>query len=155
MFIYTNYGAPKYRLMTASIDDPQRKNWKELVPEDKGVLVNAQFAGDKLILTYDVDAQNRSYVYNRDGKRINEIKFPAAGSVGISSSKKHDEVFYSFTSFTYPAAIYSYNISDNTSRLYKATEIPGFNMEDYVTEQIFYPSYDDTMIPMFITYKRD
>ena len=72
MFIYTNYGAPKYRLMTASIDAPQRENWKELVPEDKGVLTGVQFAGDKLILTYEIDAQNKSFVYSRDGKRLNE-----------------------------------------------------------------------------------
>ena len=154
MFIYTNYGAPKYRLMTASIDAPQRENWKELVPEDKGVLTGVQFAGDKLILTYEIDAQNKSFVYSRDGKRLNEMKFPAAGSVGISSSKKHDEVFYTFTSFTYPSAIYSYNLADNTSKLYKSTDINGFNMDDYVTEQIFYPSSDDTMVPMFITYKK-
>ena len=154
MFIYTNYGAPKYRLMTASIDAPQKENWKELVPEDKGVLTGVQFAGDKLILTYEIDAQNKSYVYDITGKRLNEIEFPAAGAVGISSSKKHDEVFYSFTSFTYPSAIYSYNLADNTSKLYKATEIEGFNMDDYVTEQIFYPSTDDTMVPMFITYKK-
>lgn len=154
MIIFTNFGVPRYRLMTASIDAPQRENWKELVPQDKGVLTGAQFAGDKMILTYEVDAQDKAYVYDLKGNRIHEIKFPAAGSSGFSSSKRHGEVFYNFTSFTYPSAIYRYNVADNTSELYKSTAIDGFNMDDYVTEQVFYPSTDDTMIPMFITYKK-
>lgn len=50
LYIYTNYGAPRYRLMTASVNAPQRENWKELVPEQKGVLTGVDFAGDKLTL---------------------------------------------------------------------------------------------------------
>ena len=33
-------------------------------------------------------------------------------------------------------------------------EINGFNAEDYVTEQVFYPSADGTKIPMFLTYRK-
>lgn len=154
LFIYTNYNAPRYRLMTASTKAPQRENWKELVPEQKGVLTGVDFAGDKLILTYDIDAANRSYLYSRDGRKLREINFPSVGSAGFSSSKKHDEVFYTFTSFIYPSEIYRYDMATGKSDLYKATEIAGFNSSDYVTEQVFYPSADGTMVPMFITYKK-
>ncbi len=154
LYIYTNYGAPRYRLMTAPVDAPQRENWKELVAEQKGVLTGVDFAGDKLILTYDVDAANKSYLYTRDGKMLREIEFPSVGSAAFSSSKKHDEVFYTFTSFIYPSEIYRYDLTTGASKLYKATEIEGFKSDDYVTEQIFYPSADGTKIPMFITYKK-
>ncbi|MFG6381726.1 MAG: prolyl oligopeptidase family serine peptidase [Muribaculum sp.] len=154
MYILTNYGAPRYRLMTASVNAPQLKNWKELIPEGEGVMSDVTFAGDKLIVTNETDAYNRSYLYSRDGKLIREIEFPAIGSAGFSASKKHDEVFYNFTSFTYPSAIYKYNLNDGASELFKATEIKGFDMNDYVTEQVFYPSADGTKIPMFITYKK-
>lgn len=154
LYIYTNYGAPRYRLMTAPVDAPQRENWKELVAEQKGVLTGVDFAGDKLILTYDVDAANKSYLYTRNGKMLREIEFPSVGSAAFSSSKKHDEVFYTFTSFIYPSEIYRYDLTTGASKLYKATEIEGFKSDDYVTEQIFYPSADGTKIPMFITYKK-
>lgn len=154
LYIYTNYGAPRYRIMTASVKAPQRENWKELVPEQKGVLTGVDFAGDKIILTYDIDAANKSYLYSRDGKLLSEIKFPSVGSAGFSSSKKHDEVFYTFTSFIYPSEIYRYDMSSGDSKLFKATAIEGFNSDDYVTEQVFYPSADGTKIPMFITYKK-
>ena len=33
-------------------------------------------------------------------------------------------------------------------------EIEGVNFDDYVTEQVFYPSADGTKVPMFLTYKK-
>ena len=154
MYISTNYGAPRYRLMTASIKAPQRDNWKELIPEGEGVLSGVNFADDQLILTYNIDASSRPFVYTREGKLVREMQLPTYGSTSISSSKKHNEVFYAFTSFTYPTAIYRYNLKSGQSELYKSVEIDGFDMDDYVTEQIFYPSNDGTKIPMFITYKK-
>lgn len=154
MYIYTNYGAPRYRLMTADKKAPQRENWKEFIPEGEGVLTSVSFADDKMILGYDKDASNRLYVYTLDGELVREMALPTYGSAGISSSKKHDEVFYAFTSFTYPTAIYRYDLSSGESTLFKAVEIDGFNMDDYVTEQVFYPSTDGTKIPMFLTYKK-
>lgn len=154
MYIYTNFGAPKYRLMTAGINAPQRENWKELIAEGDGVLTGVNFADDKLILNYNVDASNRLYVYTRTGELVREMQLPTYGSAGVSSSKKHNEVFYAFTSFTYPTVIYRYDLESGESTLYKAVEIEGFNMDDYVTEQVFYPSADGTKIPMFLTYKK-
>lgn len=154
MYIYTNYDAPRYRLVTASVDSPQRENWKELVAQGDGVLSGVKFAGDRLILTYDIDASNHLYVYSRDGKLMGEVDLPTYGSASVSSSKKHDEVFYAFTSFTYPTVIYRYDLNTGESQLYKSVEIAGFDMEDYVTEQVFYPSADGTKIPMFLTYKK-
>ena len=154
MYIYTNYGAPRYRLMTADKKAPQRENWKEFIPEGEGVLTSVSFADNKMILGYDKDASNRLYVYTLDGEFVREMELPTYGSAGISSSKKHAEVFYAFTSFTYPTAIYRYDLSSGESTLFKAVEIDGFNMDDYVTEQVFYPSTDGTKIPMFLTYKK-
>lgn len=154
MYIYTNYGAPRYRLMTVDKRTPQRENWKEFIPEGKGVLTSVNFADNKMILGYDIDASNRLYVYTLDGELVREMQLPTYGSAGISSSKKHDEVFYAFTSFTYPTAIYRYDLASGESTLFKSVEIDGFNMDDYVTEQVFYPSTDGTKIPMFLTYKK-
>ena len=42
IYILTNYDAPKYRVMTADINSPNIRNWKELVPENESVLSGAQ-----------------------------------------------------------------------------------------------------------------
>lgn len=155
IYIYTNYGAPRYRLMTATLDNPAMDQWKELIPEQKGVLTGVDFTGpDRMILTYNTDASNHAYVYTLEGRRIREIQLPSIGSVGFSASRKHPEVFYAFTSFAYPSALYRYDVDKNESTLYRGSDIKGFNPDDYVTEQVFYPSADGTEIPMFLTYKK-
>ena len=153
-YILTNWNAPKNRLMVADLNRPQKENWKEVIPEGKGVMAAAQFAGDKLIVTFEEDAAEHAYVYTSDGKLIREIELPTFGTIGISSDKDHNEVYYALTSFVYPAARYSYDIETGESKFIGAPEINGVNMDDYVTEQVFYPSADGTKIPMFITYKK-
>ena len=153
-YIKTNWNAPKNRLMVADLNNPAKENWKEVIPEGKGVMAGAQFAGEKLIMTFEEDAAEHAYIYQQDGKLIREIEFPTFGTVGISSDKDHNEVYYALTSFVYPSARYSYNMETGESTLIGTPEIPGVNMDDYVTEQVFYPSADGTRIPMFITYKK-
>ena len=156
LYIFTSADAPMNRIVTADIKAPQRANWKDLVPQrDDAVLVGAQFAGDKLILTYDKDASHHAYVYNADGTPVREITLPTYGKLQFSTDSKSPETFYSFSSFTYPASVYSYDIATGESKLFRQTELQGFNSNDYVTEQVFYTSADGTKVPMFITYKKD
>lgn len=154
LLIYTSDGADKYRLVTAPLNNPVKENWKELVPESEHVLTGAHIAGDRLILTYDIDAANHAYIYSQEGKRLNEIKLPTYGTISLSTSKKTPEVYYSFSSFVYPSARYSYDMATGKSTPIGQAGIIDFTPADYVTEQVFYPSADGTKIPMFITYKR-
>lgn len=154
LYFVTTEGASRGRLVKADLSKPQKANWITVVPEQEGVLSSAQFAGDKLLLTYEKDASDHVYVYDKDGKQLNEVKLPTYGSVGISSSKDHNEVYYSFTSFAYPSTKYSYDMATGESKEIGKADIKGFNPDDYVTEQVFYPSADGTNIPMFLTYKK-
>ena len=153
IYLYTNYDAPKNRLMTADIHHPGLSNWKELVPEQAEVLESAEVVDHCLILTYSKDASNHAYVHRLDGSRMHEIQLPSVGSVGFSGKKNEKECFYSFTSFTVPGTIYRYDIDNNTSTLYVAPKVK-FRLNDYKSEQVFFKSKDGTSIPMFLTYKK-
>ncbi len=154
MYMFTNYGAPKYRLMVADINKPALKDWTELIPETENVLSSAEVIGGKLFLTYDKDVANHAYVYDLNGKEIQEIQLPSLGTVGFSGNKDDKECFFGFTSFTTPGATYKYDMDKNTYELFRAPKV-AFNPDEYVTEQVFYPSKDGTKIPMFLTYKKD
>ena len=154
VYFYTNYNAPKYRLMKTTLDKPELKHWTDVVPESENVLNRVSFIGGKMILTYTKDASDHAYVYSMEGTPEHEVALPTFGSVGFSGDKDDKETFYTFTSFTFPATIYKYDIDNNKSEKYLAPEVR-FNADDFVTEQVFYPSKDGTKIPMFITYKKD
>lgn len=152
-YIFTNYGAPRYRIMATTADKPAQKDWTEVVAEGQSVLSGVQVIGGKLLLTYDKDVANHAYVYSLDGKMEHEVKLPGLGSVGFSGDKDDRECFFTFTSFTIPGAVYRYDIGQNTYSLLRAPKVD-FDSDGFVTEQVFYPSKDGTRIPMFLTYKK-
>ena len=153
LYIFTNYNSPKGRICKMSAKTPQMENWVDVIPESDNVIAGINLAKGKMIVTYDKDAANHAYVYTMDGQQLHEIALPTYGAVGFSSKYKEPEVFYAFTSFTFPTTIYKYDIESNTSEVFRAPAID-FKSDDYVTEQVFVTSKDGTKVPMFLTYKK-
>ena len=153
IYLYTNYGAPKARIMKADIRHPGIADWQELIPEQSNVLSGISVINRQFILTYQQDVFDHAYVYGLDGRLRHEVKLPSVGSVGFIGDEKEPECFYSFTSFTQPGTIYRYDIDRNESTLYSSPTIK-FRQEDFVSEQVFFLSKDGTRIPMSLTYKK-
>ena len=73
------------------------------------------------------------------------MKLPGYGAVGLYTERKHPEdIFYSFSSFTSPSTQYAYDIKTGESKKLFQPEIKGVNLDEYVTEQVFYTSKDGT-----------
>lgn len=153
MYLMTNKDAPKNKLVKFNLNKGSIE-FEEVIPETKDVLTGVSMCRGKFIVEYRVDVTDRLYVYGLDGKKRGDISLPSLGSAGISVSDKNDtEIFYYFTSFTYPFLIYKYDVDKEKSELFKTTEVK-FNPDDYETKQVFYPSKDGTKIPMFIIHKK-
>jgi len=154
LYFFTNYNAPLYKVIEVDINNIETDNWTDVIPEEKMVMRECQFAGDKLIASYLRDAKSALQVYSLDGQMVHEVDLPGIGTVGaISSNQKSEEVFYSFSSFNVPKEIYAYDINANESSNYYKPESK-FDTDAYVTKQVFYKSKDGTKIPMFIVHKK-
>lgn len=155
LLILTNHKAPRKKIILADPKNFTEENWIEIIPEQKEVLQWGTIIGGKLIVSYLKDASSRAYVYSFDGKFEYEIKLPTLGTLGGFSGKKKDTTaFYSFTSFTFPSAIYHFNVLTRETKLFRTSEID-FEFGNYETKQVFYRSNDGTRIPMFIVHKKD
>ena len=154
VYLFTNYGADKGRIVRFPASAPQEANWEEIVPESENVIVSAEMAAGKMIVTFDRDAANHAYVYTLNGEMLHEIELPTFGEVGFSCRYDEEEVYYGFTSFVYPMTVFKYDIETNKSEVFRAPEVD-FKPEDFVTEQVFVISKDGTRVPMFLTYKKD
>ena len=153
IYIYTNDGAPRNRLMVADIRRPGFKDWKELVPEAAEVLDGVTFTNGQMILEYSKDASSHAYLYNMDGTRLHEIALPSVGNASFYGKRDLKECFYSFSSFTVPGTVYRYDAAEDRSTVYAAPKV-NFKQADFVTEQVFVTSKDGTRVPMFLTYKK-
>ena len=155
IYILTTWGADRKRLMVADVKRPSRENWQELIPQGEGVMKSVSLVGDDLYVVNQKDATDHIEIYSLDGTRKGEIELPILGSVSLSTSRRHPEsVYYALSSFTSPATVYRYDTATGESSVVFRPEIEGVNFDDYVTEQVFYPSADGTKVPMFLTYKK-
>lgn len=153
VYILTNAGAPKYRLMVADINRPGYSDWKEVVPEGESVLEDVTFADDRMILKYSKDNCSQLYTYSTDGQRLSEIELPTFGTATASGKRGQKEVFYAFMSYTIPNSVYRYDMATGKSSVW-ATPKVNFKPKDYVTKMLFYTSKDGTRAPLFVTYKK-
>jgi prolyl oligopeptidase len=149
--IETNEHAPNGKVV---LFESGPKTWKTIIPEKPEPLQGVGAAGGKLFAAYLKDVTTRTYLYDFNGKREDEVKLPGLGSAsGFGGEREDTFVFYTYTSFNYPPTIFKYDILQKSSSIFRAPEV-SFEPEDYVTTQVFYPSKDGTQIPAFITHKK-
>ncbi len=153
LFLVTNIDAPNKKIVTVNANAPERKNWKELIPETENVL-SASTGGGYFFTEYMVDAISKVYQYDYQGKRIREIKLPGVGSsTELSGEKDENTLYYSFSNYKTPSTIYSYNIEKGESEVYRKSGAQ-FDSDAFESKQVFYSSKDGTKVPMIITYKK-
>ncbi|NOK71000.1 MAG: S9 family peptidase [Chloroflexi bacterium AL-N10] len=151
----TDLNAPKGRVIAININQVNRDNWQEVIPETTETLEAVGVINHQFIAEYLQDAYSSVKIFSLDGTFSHEISLPGIGSVGGFNGKSYDtETFYNFTSFTVPSIIYHYDLVTGKSTIFRKPEID-FNADEYETKQVFYSSKDGTKIPMFITRKKE
>lgn len=154
LLVQTNRKAPNGRVFLFDPDDPGEENWKDVLPEKPEVLSWVSSVGGKLIAAYMKDVADHVFVYDQQGREENEVALPTLGALSGFGGKKEDrETFFMFTSFTFPPAIYRYDISNREVKVFRKPEV-AFDPESYATKQVFYASKDGTKVPMFIVHKK-
>ncbi len=150
LYLQTTLGAPRWRVVAAKFSDPDPARWRTVVPEGKGVLQGSSFAGRYLVVESMVDASGRLDLYDTDGKPGGTIALPAFGTVmGVSGLQSSDVLYYSFSSYLSPTSTYRYDLQTGKTETVFSPDVK-FDASKYETKEIFYPSTDGTMVPMFI-----
>ncbi len=153
-YFYTDYNAPRFRVIAIDVKNPSRANWREVIPQSENVLRGINIVGNMFAASYLQDASTRFKLFDMTGRHVRDVDLPGIGSAGgFAGLRKHTETFYSFSSFNSPPAIYRYDMITGESNLMRRAEVD-FNPDDYAVKQIFYSSKDGTRVPMFIVHKK-
>ena len=154
LLLYTNQGAPNFKLVSLLPQQPDTAHWTTVIPEQANKLESVSTAGGKLFAGYLKDVCSKVIQYDYDGSHPKAVRLPGLGTAaGFHASSKDSFVFYSYSSYNYPTAVFQYNIHSGQSSVFHASEV-SFNPDDYETQQVFYTSKDGTKVPMFITRKK-
>ena len=153
LFIETDLNAPNKRIVTVDATNLSPSNWVDFIPETENVL-SPSTGGGFIFANYMKDAVSVVKQYDYSGKMLREIQLPGLGSAGgFSGKKKEETLYYSFTNYTTPGTIYSFEAKKGKSAVYQKPKVD-FKSEDFESKQVFYTSKDGTKIPMMITYKK-
>lgn len=154
LLVRTNADAPNYKVVSIDPKNPSKENWQTIILTRTNFLQSVGTAGGKLFLTYLEDASSRVYQTNYKGVLEREIKLPGIGTAGgFDGNREDNELFYTYSSFNYPPAIFHYTISNGQTELFRKAEAK-INADNYQTVQSFFTSKDGAKVPMFITYKK-
>ncbi|GAA6012027.1 hypothetical protein JCM10207_005101, partial [Rhodosporidiobolus poonsookiae] len=126
-------------------------------------------AQDHLVLLYSVDVKDELYLHRlSDGSRIARLAAAASGvgSVdGLAGRRRDRELWFSVSGFTSPGTVYRYDFSSEALEgaersegrewRWREAKVEGIRQDEFVSEQVFYPSKDGTRVPMFLTYGKE
>ena len=155
VYLYTQKDAPFGKIITVDLTDKGALNWQTVIPDQGEMLEHAYLIKEHLLCLNLHHASHILALYDLKGNLLNNIELPTLGTVRDASVKRNaDEFFLQFCSFLSPDAILRYDLNEKKMSTWFAPKID-FPFEDYVTVQEFYPSKDGTMIPLFITKRKD
>jgi len=158
-YIRTNRGAKNFRVVTAPVNDPSEKNWKEFVAHRPAVKVDdvSLFADHAVLSEWEDGLQQLEVIDFRSNKR-HRIKFPEpVYAAGLSANREFNTsvVRYSYNSLVTPNSVFDYDMNTGKATLLKQTEVPGgFDRNNYQSERVFATASDGTKIPMSMVYRK-
>ncbi|OJH37977.1 S9 family peptidase [Cystobacter ferrugineus] len=150
----TDLDAPRGRVVAIDLRKPERKEWKEIIPQGEETIASVNMVNDAFLLNVMKDAHSVVRRVSRDGKPLGELALPGLGSVsGLNGKRQDTETFYSYSSYTSPPTVYRYDLKSGQSTVFKAPQVK-FDPSQYETEQVFFQSKDGTRVPIFLSHKK-
>jgi prolyl oligopeptidase len=155
LYLKTDNGAPRCKLLKIDLERPEQENWQEILPQTAGTLESFDLVDGQLIASYLENASSKLYRSDLNGRNQSELPLPALGTLGGLSSSEDGKLYYSFSSFNFPPTVYEVDLKNNAaSTIWGKVDVPGFNPDDYQVAQQWYESKDGTRVPMFVVHKK-
>lgn len=160
-YIRTNEGGAKnFKLVTAPVSDPARKNWKELVPHSQDVMIeDIDLFKNHLVVTVREKGLPELRITNLRDNKTHDLEFPEpAYTAAVNVNKEFDATTlrFSYQSLVTPPSIYDYDMRTRERQLVKQTPVlGGYDPAQYKSERVHAVAADGTRIPISLVYKKD
>jgi prolyl oligopeptidase len=154
LYITTDLGAPRSRIVAFDIDQPDPSAWRVVVPEGPNPIADVAMYRGGIAVAYLEDVKGKVRLFSLDGRPQGEIQLPGVGTVGgLVARSDTPELFYAFTSPLYPVTVFRYDPATRRSTPFEAPRL-SFDPSLYETRALFARSKDGTRVPLFVTLKR-
>lgn len=162
VYFRTNLNAKNYRVAKLDLKNPDQKDWVDVIPNHPNdVLDWAEIytvdQKDYMLVNYMRKVVYYLELYRLDGEVVKKFKSTPGTITKYSGRRDDGEFFFQFTSFLTPGQTYHFDLSklDGDIRMLRQSQPKNFNSDDYVIDQVFYKSKDNTEVPMFLVHSKD
>jgi oligopeptidase B len=162
-FIRTNDRAEDFRVMVAPVAAPEMANWRELLPEAAGVLIERiELFRDHLVVLEWVGGVKQVRVARLapEQPEIVESHIVAfdeeAYAVAVDENPDFDTATLRlrFSSLKTPPTIYAYAMDQRTLQILKQDEIANYDPDDYETRRVWMTAPDGILAPISLICRK-
>ncbi len=158
-YITTNKGAKNFRVVTAPVNDPSEKNWKEYIAANPKVKIESVNFFKNNAVVYERE-NGLEYLRVIDKKSNRSTRIPTqedAYSMSLGANPEYDttKIRYGYNSMVTPASTFDYDLKTGKSELLKQQEIPsGYDKTQYEMKRVWVSARDGVKVPVAIVYKK-
>jgi prolyl oligopeptidase len=152
LWVRTNLGADRNRLMAVPLADPAVENWREVVPEAADVMEDFTFIGNRIYVTYLHDASNRIRVFEMDGAPVRELDVPPFHSASVRGGGD-GHVLLTVSGFLTPTTVWRVDPETAERTLEEGPDVT-WDGSAYEVKQVWRTSTDGTRAPMFVVHRK-
>jgi oligopeptidase B len=159
-YIRTNEGAKNFRLVSAPTGSPEKKNWKEVIPHRKDVMLeDTDFFANHMVLYERENGLQKIRITDLRNGSTHYVDFPEPvySAFAAANAEFNTSVFrFSYQSFVTPPSVFDYDMHTRKRILLKQTEVlGGYNAADFGSERIYAAASDGTRVPISLVYRKD
>lgn len=163
-YIVTNEDAVNFKIMQASVSDPLRDNWRELVPHRERVAIDVSdphpwaeaFKGHLVVFERE-NAQGRIRVYRLKDMSSYTVEFPERLYFVMpmfNPDPTSMKLRVKYWSWVTPTTIYDFDLETRLLDLRKRDVIAGHNPSEYASDILFAKARDGTRVPVSIVHRK-
>jgi oligopeptidase B len=157
-YIRTNKDGRTFSIYTTPVRQPDRKNWKELIPLRSDVMLEGQdLFANYLVLWERKNGLQQIRIRDLRDDKERQVAFPdAAYTLYPGANRVWDatKIRYHYQSPITPESVFDFDILKNESTLLKQQEIPGgFDRNNYQLERLFAVAPDGIKVPITVVYR--
>lgn len=144
----TTDSAPRGRVVRISLENPENRSWRDIIPETDECLISWERWGTRRVVHYTVGGHKLTRIYSQSDDLCGTVEYPQTGTclLGQVDEPSHS-LFYSHSDIAEPPAIYAVDLVTGEHRLWWRQPSSVGNVP-IATERLEFLSKNSAKIPI-------
>ena len=152
LYLFTDRGAPRRRLVVFDIRNPAAAQWRDVVPQTDDVIDQVYDIGGRFVVQFVRNVQHGIRVYERNGRLVRELPIPPMTMVtSVRAGAANELVVEAMEGFAPTRK--RYDLTTGQATIERDVKLP-FPADAFELKQVWYSSKDGVRVPMFLAHRR-